>query len=176
MKTCTKCKEEKSLDDFYKRAGGVLYKSECKQCSKKNVSNWDARNKEKRAAIDRRSKSKHSEKVKACQSRWREKNKGYATQYARINRSRTNAASAKRRAIKLLATPIWANADKIEVEYELAAWCSTVTGERYEVDHIVPLQNGIVCGLHNEFNLQVIQMSDNRAKKNRHWPDMPTGV
>lgn len=176
MKICTKCKIEKPLSLFYKRAGGTLYKSECKECSKKNTSAWDSKNKEKRAAIDKRSKEKHPEKAKLHQAAWREKNKGYATQYARKNKSKTNASSAKRRAIKLLATPAWAKADKIQIEYDLAAWCSTVTGERYEVDHIVPLQNGIVCGLHNEFNLQVIPMSDNRAKKNRHWPDMPTGV
>lgn len=176
MKVCTKCRIEKPLSLFYKRAGGILYKSECKECSKKNSSVWDSKNKEKRAAIDKRNKEKHPEKAKLHQAAWRKRNKGYATQYARKNRSKTNASAAKRRAVKLLATPIWANADKIQIEYDLAAWCSTVTGEKYEVDHIVPLQNGIVCGLHNEFNLRVISMRDNRAKKNRHWPDMPTGV
>lgn len=46
-------------------------------------------------------------------------------------------------------------------------------GELWVVDHIVPIKSQIVCGLHNEFNLQVIPSRDNRAKSNRYWPHMP---
>jgi hypothetical protein len=45
--------------------------------------------------------------------------------------------------------------------------------ETWEVDHIVPLQSDIVCGLHNEFNLTVITKKANSEKRNYFWPDMP---
>lgn len=51
--------------------------------------------------------------------------------------------------------------------YDEAARLRQVTGCVWEVDHIVPLKNPIVCGLHNEFNLRVIQRFDNRSKNNK---------
>lgn len=55
------------------------------------------------------------------------------------------------------------------------------TGERWDIDHIVPiigpyskeLGGRIVCGLHNEHNLQIMRRVDNGAKNNRWWPGMP---
>jgi hypothetical protein len=47
------------------------------------------------------------------------------------------------------------------------------TGIAHEVDHIVPLLSGLVCGLHCEANLQVITAFENQSKNNRFWPDMP---
>lgn len=62
----------------------------------------------------------------------------------------------------------------IEMEaHEIAQMRLAVTGEKWEVDHIVPLQSKLVCGLHNEFNLQVITQRENSSKRNYRWPDMP---
>ncbi len=47
------------------------------------------------------------------------------------------------------------------------------TDKLWTVDHIVPLQNPLVCGLHCEANLRIILGADNFAKCNRWWPDMP---
>ena len=48
-------------------------------------------------------------------------------------------------------------------------------GFQWHVDHIVPLQSPIVCGLHTIENLQVIPGALNLAKGNRMWPQMPRG-
>lgn len=69
--------------------------------------------------------------------------------------------------------PSWAEREKIDDYYFAADFLSMVTGEWYHVDHIVPLQGKTVCGLHNEFNLQVIEGSENQSKSNLRWPDMP---
>lgn len=71
------------------------------------------------------------------------------------------------------ATPRWADMDAVRRVYELASRLEQSTGQKYHVDHIVPLKGKTVSGLHNEFNLAVIPMLDNLKKGNRRWPDMP---
>jgi hypothetical protein len=77
-----------------------------------------------------------------------------------------NALKAKYKADKLQATPTWANLEKIKAFYTTASALGMYTGEWHHVDHIVPLRNPLVCGLHNEFNLQVITATENMKKNN----------
>lgn len=79
----------------------------------------------------------------------------------------------KREAAKLNAVPGWANEFYISEAYELAKLREKVCGGKWQVDHIVPLQSKLVCGLHTHDNLQVIPEATNRSKGNRTWPDMP---
>jgi 5-methylcytosine-specific restriction endonuclease McrA len=89
------------------------------------------------------------------------------------NRARYRAGEVARRAAKLQAHPAWANQGFIDEIYDLAALRTKLTGLAWEVDHIVPLRAKLVSGLHVEQNLRVIPKQINRAKGNRHWPDMP---
>lgn len=75
----------------------------------------------------------------------------------------------KRRAIILrLATPKWANMVKVARFHRLRAEISKRTGVPHDVDHEIPLQGKLVCGLNNEFNLRVITASENRSKSNKY--------
>jgi ribosomal protein L40E len=65
------------------------------------------------------------------------------------------------------ATPSWADLDKIKEIYKLAKILTEQTGIQYEVDHIIPINNMFVCGLHVETNLQVITKEENRRKSNK---------
>ena len=38
---------------------------------------------------------------------------------------------------------------------------------KYSVDHIIPIQHELVCGLHVEHNLQIIPLIDNIRKHNK---------
>ena len=70
------------------------------------------------------------------------------------------AAKARYRASKLQATPKWADLEAIKEIYK-----NCPVG--YHVDHIVPLQGKLVCGLHVHENLKPIPAEENLAKSNK---------
>lgn len=88
------------------------------------------------------------------------------------NRGAVNASTAGRFAAKMHATPPWANKFFIEEAYILAALRSDMLGFKWEVDHILPLRHKLFCGLHVEYNLQVIPRIDNMRKGNRVPPEL----
>lgn len=68
------------------------------------------------------------------------------------------------------ATPTWLTHNQktaIRELYKIAIAMSRTTGERYVVDHIVPLNGETVCGLHVPWNLRVITQDENLAKSNK---------
>ena len=99
---------------------------------------------------------------------YKEYAKEYGKQYYQKNRGKVNAWTAKRRAIKLDAMPLWANKEEIGKIYKEARKLTKTTGIKYEVDHIIPLQGKNVCGLHTEKNLQIITGTENRKKSNKY--------
>lgn len=67
----------------------------------------------------------------------------------------------------------WSNIDEVVRMYVAAAVMTELTGQQYSVDHIVPIANPFVCGLHTHSNMQVITQAENRIKANWLWPGMP---
>ena len=68
------------------------------------------------------------------------------------------------------ATPPWLSRkqrSEIRQLYQIAMTMTQTTGERYVVDHIIPLQGETVCGLHVPWNLRVITQEENLKKSNR---------
>jgi hypothetical protein len=132
----------------------------CYTCSKDDYKNWYSNNSKKR-----------SEDFKA----WVEKNKDIRSEYMREylkewkqdNNGKVNAAVVARKHLILARTPSWANLKTIEDIYIKSSQISKSTGIIHHVDHIVPLQNDLVCGLHVEWNLQIITAEENLRKHNR---------
>jgi hypothetical protein len=77
-----------------------------------------------------------------------------------LNKSDYLARNAARKALKLNATPSWADLEKIKEIYRTCP-------EGYHVDHIVPLKGTLVCGLHVEYNLQHLPALENMQKHNK---------
>ena len=75
------------------------------------------------------------------------------------NKASIIANVCKRRGVLLKAVPSWANLEVIERIYDCA--------EGDHVDHIVPLQGKLVCGLHVENNLQYLSPKENLSKGNK---------
>jgi len=203
MKTCIRCLQTKPLTAFWAHCNqkrmpppdGKL--AHCKACGDIERRKWFQANKQYAAAKQREWNKAHPEVVKARYRKRKDDPKykalmrKHSTIYRNKNREATNQRVAKwqrnnpdkhcayqamRRSAKLQATPAWANQFFIREAYHLAKLRTKMLGYPWHVDHIVPLQSPLVCGLHVEHNLQVIPGSDNIAKRNYHWPDMPREI
>ena len=93
-------------------------------------------------------------------------------EYRREAAHKENARIKRRQVAKLQAVPEWSDKAKVDWFYAEAQRLTEETGIRYDVDHIVPLQSKHVCGLHCEYNLQLLPSSVNRRKGNKFWPNM----
>jgi hypothetical protein len=68
---------------------------------------------------------------------------------------------------RIVATPPWADFTEIRKVYDRAEQLRWETGQQWEVDHIVPLQHPLVCGLHVHWNLEPKLALLNNQKSNR---------
>ncbi|AIO45448.1 putative gp34 [Burkholderia cepacia] len=82
-------------------------------------------------------------------------------------------AGRRRRMRERRAMPPWVKLSDLRPFYREAKRLTRETGELHVVDHIVPLDGEIVCGLHVPHNLRVTHWRINAVKANRYWPDMP---
>lgn len=185
-KSCTRCGEFKPIDQFPLCKGKL--RARCKPCHTQQAIEWQNNNREKSRARGRAHYHRHyqathlgppiprhilnarkravehanPERTRAAKKRWADANK-------EVGRARVR----RRQARQLQACPAWADADLMADFYALAAIWSEATGEKYEVDHHVPLISDRVCGLHCEANLSILTKRENVQKGNRWWPDMP---
>lgn len=109
----------------------------------------------------------------------RERNKTYRTnnpgqslergrKWTKNNKGSVNAKKAARRSAQYSATPSWADKEAIKRIYIVSQFLTDKIGEPHHVDHIVPLRGENICGLHVEYNLDVIPAKDNLIKGNRY--------
>lgn len=142
-KACTKCKEEKPYSEFpVKKTMKLGLDSWCKTCKNKDRSRY---------------------------KRWpgyKENNLAYYYK----NKEKWRGIKARRRAREKQAFPSWAGTEweefAVKEIYLLCNLRSKITGVKHEVDHIVPLTNNYVCGLHTANNLQILTQEENRKKSN----------
>jgi len=114
-------------------------------------------------AAQRRSyRERKRESLAEARRRWRMENPSAAASQV-----------ARRRAARKRAIPSWADEKKMRPYYAIASFLSAHFGVPWHVDHVVPLQSPLVCGLHTQINLTFMPAAWNQAKHNKHWPDMP---
>lgn len=99
-----------------------------------------------------------------------EERRNHREKYKKQNPELYKAFTSVRKRRHKNATPPWITAEQklaMRKLYMQAMELTKLTGERYVVDHIVPLINSDVCGLHVPWNLRVITQEENLKKSNK---------
>lgn len=136
---------------------------------------WQKDNRDSLRALERAryadNREAAAEKRHRLYRKHRDKRTAYARAWSKEHPHLRVMYMAERRARVRQATPAWADRSKIADYYDLAGLISAETGVAYHVDHIVPLVSPLVCGLHCEHNLQILQGAVNASKNNRFSVD-----
>ena len=148
-KKCHKCGE----DD--QRAFSPAQKTICKPCSSAASKAWSLANPGKAAARISKWQKDNPDRVNAKSRKW-----------SKANPDKTAAKTARRRAAKLQRTPVWHETEKVNQLYKHCAFLSEITGEKHEVDHVIPLQGENVSGFHVWGNLQILPKRIHKHKGN----------
>jgi len=127
---------------------------------------YSKRNREKRRLAGKRYSDKNRELLNQKSREYRLVNREVCNKRVQIstqkNPGKKAAKEAKRRAVKLNATPVWSELEAIKDFY-------INRPEDYHVDHIIPLKGKTVCGLHVLDNLQYLSACDNLKKSNKFY-------
>jgi hypothetical protein len=151
-------------------------KGSCVDCMKEDWAKDNAKRSEKpkseaSKAAGRRYYARNKDTVKArANARPKTEVNQYKRKYKEANPELYKALVSVRKRRHRNATPKWVTVgQKLAMRqlYLQAMELTKLTGERYVVDHIVPLLSDEVCGLHVPWNLRVITQEENLKKSNK---------
>lgn len=129
---------------------------------------WKKANPNKVSASRAKWARENPEKERARKAAWRRVNldraRATGSAWRKASCAACNTFTARRRAAKLNATPAWADLEAIKDVYLEADY------QQLDVDHIIPLQSKLVCGLHVWGNLQLLTKNENSKKGNKFSP------
>lgn len=146
--SCVVCTNKRLRDEYYKNL--EKHRDRCRRY-------YRTENGKKRSyESSRRWAKNNKEKSKEIQRKSVRKNRDYYTAVSKVYASRVRER-----------IPLWQCKDEIKEYYIKSRELNL------EVDHIVPINSKLVCGLHCVDNFQMLTRSENASKGNRYWPDMP---
>jgi hypothetical protein len=154
-------------------------KGSCLDCVKEDWATDNKKRSEKpkseaSKAAGKRYYEKNKEAVKArANARPDEERKRHKYAYKIKNPEIYKALTSVRKRRHRSASPPWLTKEhKLAMRqlYLQAMELTKLTGERYVVDHRVPLISDVVCGLHVPWNLRVITQEENLRKSNKLEP------
>ena len=165
LKKCWVCKTEKDISLFgVNKSKSTGLASECRECKRIKDREYAAKNREK-------AKQKAKDWYYANYNYAIQRNKKINKQWRQENPDKNCAKSSKKRATTLQATPNWLSKNQLnEIKqiYKEAKELEKIFPWKQHVDHIVPLKNKDVCGLHVPWNLQILKAEVNLSKGNKH--------
>ena len=170
-KTCTKCGVTKTTGEFYKDARRGGWRSQCKSCHQSTARNWAMNNPDRAREAERRWKQENPDKARGYTQAYRDRDperaKAIFSRWLRRYPEKNAARIAKYRVAREQACPPWVDHAEIAKVYAEAVRLTQETGIPHEVDHVIPLQHRLVCGLHVPWNLRAIPATENQRKSNK---------
>jgi hypothetical protein len=166
VKECTQCKEAKTPDAFTDsplHPGGKLPR--CKACRNVNARKYRKEKPEIARGCVNRWREKHPAKLRESREKSAGKNAEAVKAWWAANPGKRCAYQAKRRSTIRSRTVTWCDTAMVDAVYAYAKYVEQVVGPCH-VDHIVPLQGALACGLHTHHNLRVITAEENKRKHN----------
>lgn len=181
-KTCTHCSESKDEDCFDaffdKSRSKTRVRAHCKDCRRAKVRDYEKNNRDKKSAYNKKYIEKNLPKLQEKRRKYHKDNRAkilsYQKSWREDNPDKVAKARFSRRTNFDNAKPSWLTKEmeaEIKSFYVHAKDCYVVTGEEYEVDHIIPIKGKDICGLHVPWNLQVLPKDLNRQKSNNYDPE-----
>lgn len=179
MKICKVCSVAKLNEEFCvdsrNRDGRTGH---CKLCQQKRTQKWKKENPAEAKESARRTfnvikeTEAYKEMHKVHSAAYRVRHPGRASQSKREYRLRNPHVDSSSRLARRRAVPTWMDKEGVKAMYLKRDELTAATGIKHHVDHIVPIQSDLVCGLHWEGNMEVIPAIANIVKSNKVWPDM----
>lgn len=156
MKTCSKCKLNLSLDNFCKNSqqkSGL--NPSCKKCSAIVAKKYRNRKRDELNEKQRQYRLNNLEEI-----RKKDNERSKCPKRKAYKNSRNRYYLVKERSLGKQFQK------ETQAIYEDCLHLSITTGEKFEVDHIIPIKGDNVCGLHVPWNLQILSQFRNRSKRN----------
>lgn len=169
-KICSKCKVEKSSEEFHTRRGtkcGML--SLCKKCNAQKNLEYTRANRDKvnqrRALWRERNADWYPESRRQYNQKWYQENKHLHVWKFRLKNNRRRLQQGGKH------IPDWAWKLVLEVCGGACVKCGST--ERLTIDHIIPLSKG---GEHDISNIQPLCLSCNDKKNVKVWDGRPVKI
>jgi hypothetical protein len=176
---CSRCAFKGEVSTNFPRfksiKGETRYRSYCKQCEKQRKTAWRKDNIERHNAKSRLWTLNNKEKSRETKIKWvannLEKDKEIRKRWKKLNPGLIKIYTKTRRTKLKIATPSWLtehHKKEIQEIYNKVIKMNLEQGSTvYHVDHIIPINNTMVCGLHVPWNLQILKAEENLRKHNK---------
>ena len=128
--------------------------AQCNSLNKEYKQQWSLANKDKINANSVLWNREHKERRSLSSTKYRKANKSYYTEYSSLR-------SRKMLCAKIKSLTELDELCLVEI-YDLAR------RRGLEVDHIIPITNKSICGLHVPWNLQLLTREQNASKGNKY--------
>ena len=168
---------------YYQQNKNNWYKYDRNEYNKKwyekNKEFYQKRYKENKEEILKKQKKwaqENKDIVNQKSQEWRDKNREKFRESCQKSKQKNKATVEKNNIRRLrgleYSTPSWADINYMNGVYSNCKEANILfkslglNSWKMQVDHIHPLKNKLVCGLHNQFNLQVISAKENLQKSN----------